>query len=361
MFMVLPQIDPPANLDDFNAEQRRTWSQQLSEQIDQDIRFYELKQFYNPTRVDTAGDAQSKVIDWTAFPKSLTVSSPSDRARWRIADSTRHVQDEYCEWSVLRDPNSNKITRITFTSEGPEYWSFLARSNREKLLELYRQLVSLDVELAHLLTAAGTYNPSNRWNDSTTGGNIAHLIHANNTLGAFINIGARATIVREIAGTILTGELELIRCGRYGGENRHSDPHIGGEVNALARLKADITMANPMGLYIHGLFPAGWETPDGSDPMDYWHIVRGTDEFAVRAVYEVPSDKPFTVGDILINGDPIDFGAQIADFIKIKLVGVACRFGQSQAVPVTHCDGEGVFPGLAAAVLPDDEERVAHR
>ncbi len=184
-----------------------------------------------------------------------------------------------------------------------------------------------------------------------------HLIHTNNTLKAFINIGARATIIREIDGNILTGALELIRCGSYGGGDRHSDPHIGGEVNALARLKADITLANPMGLYISGLFPSGWETPDGSDPLDYWKIVRGTEAFGLRAVYEVPPEKNFTVSDILINGEPIEFGAQIADFIKIKLVGLACRFGQSEAEPMTYCYGErptGSTPSVIAAV--DDDE-----
>ena len=358
--MILRQIDPPANIDDFNAAQRQRWSQFLSDQIDDNINNFDLKQFYNPTKVETVDEAQSKVINWPAFPKNISVSAPSDRARWRIADSSRHVQDEYCEWSVEREANTAKITRITFTSEGPEYWRFLANTNRDKLLQLYRDMVSPTVQLADLLTAAGRYNPSNKWNDSTVGGRIVHLIHVNNTLSAFVNIGARSTMVRMIGGTVLTGALELIRCGRYGGENRHSDPHIGGEVNALARLKADMTLANPMGLYIHGLFPTGWATPDGSDPLGFWKIVRGTKDLSLRAVYEVPAEKNFTVGDILINGEPIEFGAQVADFIKIKLVGVACRFGLSQAAPVTHCEGEGVFPAVAAGDLAD-EEHSPHR
>ncbi len=354
--MVLERIDPPANIDDFSEAQRWRWSDFLSGQINSSIGRFYLQQFYNPTQVETADDVQSKVIDWTAFPKALSVRAPSDRARWRRADSSRHFQDEYCEWNVEWDANGDKITRVTFTSEGPEYWDELA-TDQEKLLQLYRELVSPRVELSDLLTRFGDYNPMNRWNDSTTGGRIVHLIHRNNTLRAFINIGARATIIRKIDGTILTGELELIRCGDYGGADRHSDPHIGGEVNALARLKADITMANPMGLYIHGLFPTGWETPDGSDPLDYWKIVRGTKDLGLRAVYEVPAEKNFTVGDILINGEPIEFGAQIADFIKIKLVGMACRFGQSEADPITHCHGESGIVGIAdAASDADDEE-----
>ena len=235
-----------------------------------------------------------------------------------------------------RDPATEKITRVTFTSEGPEYWRFLANRNPNKVLQLYQDLVNPAVQMGDLFVAGG-YNPRNKWNSGTRGGDIVHLIQVNNTLGAFVNIGARSTIVRKIGGNILTGAVELIRCGKYGGENRHSDPHIGSVVNELARLKADITLANPMGLYIHGLFPSGWATPDGSDPLDYWKIVRGTPELGLRAVYEVPPDKGFVVGDIKISGDAIEFGAQIADFISIKLVGVACRIGQSQAEPVTHC------------------------
>src|SRR5215510_349383 len=106
--MILQRIDPPANINDFNVTQRQQWSQFLSDQIDANINNFDLKQFYNPTKVQTADDVQSKVIDWAAFPKTISVSAPSDRARWRIADSSRHVQDEYCEWSVERDPNTDK-------------------------------------------------------------------------------------------------------------------------------------------------------------------------------------------------------------------------------------------------------------
>lgn len=35
------------------------------------------------------------------------------------ADASRDVQDEYLEWSVLRD-NEKKIISVTFTCEGPE-------------------------------------------------------------------------------------------------------------------------------------------------------------------------------------------------------------------------------------------------
>ncbi len=98
-----------------------------------------------------------------------------------------------------------------------------------------------------------------------------------------------------------------------------------------------MTLANPVGLYFDDLLTAGWETPDGSDPRSFWTYVRGTEEKPVRAVYEVPSRLSYVVSDVTIGGRPIAFGAQIADFVRIKLTGVGTRFGQSTAAPMTGC------------------------
>ncbi|MCA1626223.1 MAG: hypothetical protein LC778_21005, partial [Acidobacteria bacterium] len=246
---------------------------------------------------------------------------------------------EYCEWSVERDPETDKITRVTFTCEGPEYWRFLANTAPNKALELYQEFVSPDVRLEDLFAPNGVYIARNQWNDSAVNG-VMHLIQRNNTLSAEIELAAGASVVREIVGRVLTNEDELIRCGLYGGFERHSDPHIGAVVNSLTRQKADVTLANPVGLYFNDLNVAGWQTPDGSDAKSFWHYVRGTDEFPVRAVYEVPPEAGFVVGDIKINGREIFYAAQIADKISIKLVGVATRIGQSTVAAMTDCRKE---------------------
>ncbi|MFM9965431.1 MAG: hypothetical protein ACKV2Q_29955 [Planctomycetaceae bacterium] len=185
-----------------------------------------------------------------------------------------------------------------------------------------------------------------------------HLIQGANTLGAEINIAVRSTIIREINHVILTGEDDLIECGQYGAPDRNSDPHIGAKVNELARQKADICIANPVALYIKDLSTSGWKTPDNSNPKDYWKIVRGDAAHAVRAVYEVPTGKGFTVGDIKINGVPIEFGAQITDFITIKIVGQACRIGQNTTPSVTHCNAGS--PIFAAAAPMSVESALTH-
>jgi hypothetical protein len=327
--MLLPRFDPPGFLDDLNDTQKQAWSDFISQDLDGELPGASGNHFYNPVKTDTAPDVQTAEISWTAFPKRVSVSATSDPDRWQTADASRDVQDEYCEWSVARDPATMKIRRVTFTAEGPEYWQFLASKNPQKILALYQHFVDIQVQMNDLFQPTGEYRVRNKWNTDTTNGAM-HLIQVNNTLGAELNIAVRASVVRKINGVILTGEKELIECDPYGDENRNSDPHIGGEINKLARQKADLTIANPVALYIKDLDTTGWATPDGSDPKQYWTIVRGDAAHGLRAIYEVPAGKGFTVGDITISGTPIQFGAQIADFITIKIVGQMCRIGRQR-------------------------------
>jgi hypothetical protein len=351
--MLLPAFDPPGFANDLNAAQKKKWSEFISGQIDAEMATAKGHRFYNPAKKDTAADVQTAEVSWTAFPRKVAVDSASDQARWQAADGSRNVQDEYCEWSITRDRTTKKISRVTFTSEGPEYWKFLAQVNPTKMLNLYRQFIDPQVKKEDLFVN-GQYRPANKWNNSTKNGAM-HLIQGANTLGAEINIAVRSTIVRKIKGTVLTGEQDLINCSQYGDPERNSDPHIGAQINELARQKADICVANPVALYIRDLDTTGWDAPDGSDPKQFWNIVRGDAAHALRAVFEVPAARGFTVGDISINGQTIDFGAQIADFITIKVVGQACRFGQNNVPPATKCAGQAPVMTVAAVA-----EALAH-
>ncbi|AQA24012.1 hypothetical protein BTZ20_2845 [Rhodococcus sp. MTM3W5.2] len=226
-----------------------------------------------------------------------------------------------------------KVTRVTFTCEGPEYLDVLAQDDPATVVALYHEHVSGEVEKEDLFDAAGRYIRRNRWNTDTTNGAM-HLVQAANTLAAEIELCAAASIVRQIDGRVLTGEQELIECGAYGAPQRNSDPHIGGVINSVARMKADLALANPVGLNFHDLSVAGWKTPDGSDPKSYWTYLRGDETHPVRAVYEIPADKGFVVGDVTILGKPVAYGSQI-DYISIKATAVACRIGRSTAAPMT--------------------------
>jgi hypothetical protein len=343
-------------LEDFSAEQKAAWSEWISGQMDEAAQgrpeVFDFDgpraQFYNPLRVDEEADAREVDISWTAFPRNVQINSVGDVQRWQRADGSRDLQDEYCEWSIDRDPATDKITRVTFTCEGPEYWQFLAETTPQVALDLYRSFIHPDVAMEDLFGSNGRYNPRNRWNSSTLTGAM-HLIQVNNSLGAEIELAAGSSVVRVINGQALTTERELIRCGQYGGQERNSDPHIGAVVNSVTRQKADVTLANPVGLYFNDLLTGGWATPDGSDPKAYWSYVRGTANKPVRAVYEVPAGRGFVVGDITIGGRPIQFAAQIADFITIKLTGVGTRFGQSTVAPMTGCRRRKPSPVTALA------------
>jgi hypothetical protein len=56
----------------------------------------------------------------------------------------RGWQDEYCEWSVVRDPSSNKINRIDFTCENPEYWNTLWMVDPQRVADLYTETLNWD-------------------------------------------------------------------------------------------------------------------------------------------------------------------------------------------------------------------------
>ncbi len=359
--MALVTFSPPGFVDDLDAAGRQAWHEKISKFMDAARRgspqiphSAPRPQFFNPAKTATGADAATEDVKWTAFPRIVTLDSGSDVERWKKANSSRDKQDEYCEWSIKRNAAS-KIVSIAFTCEGPEYWDALAANRPDKVLELYRQHVDPAVQRAELFDAGGNYIPNNRWNNSVNNG-VMHLIQENNTLGAEIEIAGAATIVRlKAGGVIMTDTRELIECGRYGQVERNSDPFIGARVNFHARAKADVTIADPVGIYFAGLDTQGWTTPDGADPRSFWRYTRGKPERPVRAVLEVPAGKPYVLEDVKIDGRPIHFAGQVADRIQMTIRAVATRSGQSTAAPIQGCVG---FAGAAPAAAAHADEFV---
>ena len=347
----IAQFDPPGGLDDFDSipNQRLAWSEFLFNTFQNNIQGVEQSvgagksQFYNPRVANTPEPNSQKKIHWRGFPLLMAAKHPGNKtAAWKeaeqpLADGER-PQDEYLEWFVEKNAQG-KITRVIYTCEGPEYWEAMAHGypldyngpktagatgDRQMVLALYRQYVGPDVQPDDLFRN-GQYNRLNKWN--TTHG-VMHLNQRNNTLGAEINIAAFATILRQVNGQLLTDADELIQCAKYGQPGRASDPHIGADVNELARNGFAITLLNPVGLYIDSLDTTGWVTPNGKAASQFWKSIRGKLGMTVRAVFEVPAGEGYTVSDIKIGGTNIEFGGQIAEFIDVKLTGVACREGQ---------------------------------
>ena len=391
----IPKYDPPALLDDFDAFPglRDDWSTWISETFENSIRKIEealmsgeSSQYYNETKTATDADhdpeSDDKDIVWDGFPKvlstqfsrSVALAMADELEPWVLQNVDTgflgRIQDEYCEWRLERDPsNDNKIVRIVFTCEGPEYWAamsgdgfhplygdFGVTGNKDELLNLYKSVLgpSADVERDDLLFPAdfpypslrGKYNPHNKWN--TTDG-IVHLQQGANNLGAEITIGGDATVLRQKGGESVTDATELICCGQFGEINRSSDPTMGDEINKLAQDGYAITLRNPVGIYFHSFNNTGITQPnvDGVHvPADnYWKPLRGKfdstsadpgnmtgkDTMVVRAVYEVPAGQTgpngeqLTISDLKIGGERIEKGGQLAEKIQMKFIGRVTR------------------------------------
>jgi hypothetical protein len=316
---VLERFSTPAAIPEPNQADADAWSKRVDGMLaDYVARF---PQFYDPLATETPAGAETASVVWSGSPADLRRQTTSEEQRWQLAEKTRSNQDEYCEWSIERNAN-NQITRVTFTTEVREYWEHVAERDHNRLLALYQELVSPQVQLNELLDSSGKYLIDNKWNRKTTG-RLAHLVQESNNLGAAIDLAAKATVLREDHGQPVTNQQALVTCAALGNQFRNSDPQIAAGINNLAGTGADITLADPPGLYIHGLLTAGITTPDDADPASFWSIERGTDAFALRASFAVPEQHAYTVGDIEIAGRRIDFGAQLADRVQVRISALA--------------------------------------
>jgi hypothetical protein len=388
----IERYDPPGFMTDFEGipGQLEQWSAAVSGWFDEVIAIERESlgkqpcQYYNQLLEQPSEPLEQEIV-WNAFPgtlcrrfgeavamKAAEIPMPltqreDGQGEYFVGPAWTNLfyrpHDEYCEWRVERD-DEGRIVRVTFTSEPPEYWQalhgdVLANFNEEPtypttgdpglLLDLYREYVNPGVQLSDLVCAEdlvdysepakprvvyakGTYNPYNRWN--TTDG-IMHLTQPANSLQAEIKLGGDATILLQRDGRRITDPDALICAARYGGANRRTDPTIGASVNELAALGCAITLRNPVGLYMDHLELTGWTKPDGSPvEPEYFRILRGRPGLIERAVFEVPEDEGFTVSDVRIGGVPISFGGQLAQFMTVKLVGLAANPGSFSNEPV---------------------------
>jgi hypothetical protein len=396
MMALLQKFDPPAFLPDFNGipGQLDAWSNAVSSWFDAVVTIERNRiaqgtnkpladtrtQYYNPARFDP-GTLVEQSIPWNAFPKELLRRFGRAKAMeqadtlWTLNQYSADFNtpsagrlhyrplNEYCEWHVRRDPDTQAILHIAFTSEPPEYWQALAGTpiagpdnalsyfpgDRDLLLQRYREFVSPQVQLEDLfakedafladgskLMSKGDYNPYNKWN--TTHG-IVHLCAPPNALTAEIQLAGDATVLYQNAAQEQVVESDaLICCARYGGPDRNSDPTIGATVNALAHLGAYVTLRNPVGLYMDHIDLAGWAAPDGKPVDDCVRVVRGANNLIERLEISVPAERGFTVSDISIGGEPIRHGGQVAECITVHLVGVAAAPGSFNN-PSVACTG----------------------
>ena len=112
--------------------------------------------------------------------------------------------------------------------------------------------------------------------------------------------------------------------------NRDSDPTIGSGANSAVRDRNWVSLHDPVGIYIDGIDPSQFTKPDGSAILDfankYWNIIRSSDDgkMILRASVKVPDNemfdgKPLLLGDLLVNGEALQYGGQVADAITVGL------------------------------------------
>jgi hypothetical protein len=408
-------FDPPAGIDDFNrvsdVELRRQLRENWHDFINLRIANRDANLFYNPA-ADPGPQPTPEPIPWNGFPNSIwqwfkAESDPDgeelaymaaetlepffwfvqndalERTRWlpgtppmrQVVNGQlgapvqlfQRQQDEYCEWHVDRE--GERITRISFTAEGPEYWEELGRLAPALVGELYREFVNPQIQDEELfwqtdiavpvfdsdgnllqyaqvqpewgipgLRGRGSYNAYNVWN---TLRGAMHLTHGANTLGAEMNLAADATVLRPSVSPLPSETLaqRLICCAGYGGVNRESDPKIGAGVNGLARQGFAVTLANPVGLYIGTVGIEGLRDPDGRPIPEALRIRRPSTDTQMKLRVEVapPDGATYTLEQCKFFGDDLRFGGQIARSITMLLFGWGKQIQDRTAVS-TGCE-----------------------
>jgi hypothetical protein len=309
---LLARFDTPASLRDFPAGSAfyDQWSARIAGRIAASTPGSGGGEFYDPTETSVDIVAE-RGLTWMAFPRALFVAGHRDdhAAAFALGDD-RDLQEEYCEWRVTRN-GAGKITKVVFVTETPEYWEEVALTDRARLVDMYRALVSPAVVEADLFIGA-SYNRRNRWN---TIDGIVHFIQTINTLDAALGLSQ---------GSVNSGSARD-NYEASPGPRTSVDPRVGLDIGTLSRRGLSITLREPIGLYIARWNDDGWTKPSGAPVGNYWRMTRGVPGMVLRLEYEVPAGSGFVVGDIRIGGRPIELGGQIAEHVTCTVAGAAGR------------------------------------
>jgi hypothetical protein len=336
----------------------------LRRTLQQEPLFFSELEHAIPTGVATAP------VPWMGFPRALTMLAGGDRRRALDAAEQRATaqlgyedealtrpvacefrqQDEYVEWVAIR--RAGTPVRFAFTAEGPEYWEYLASIDRGAVLKLYCELTGRDVSWAELawptdvwvqgpedhavrIYAQGDYNPHNKVNLEEC---AAHLTHPANTLGAEIDLAAKATVQRlDTNDELISERRRLACCSHFGDQNRNSDPTIGLAVNQTVRGGISLTLADPVGLYIRA-FDASRVADSAGNALDgWWTVRRGSAGRALRAEFGPPAGSSLTIADVRVgNNEPLTTGGQLAELITMVLYARAVDLDVPEPAPL-HC------------------------
>ncbi|MDR6495625.1 hypothetical protein J2797_005549 [Paraburkholderia terricola] len=278
-------------------------------------------------------------------------------------------QDEYVEWHADHDA-AGRLVRLSFTSEPPEYWDTLAKLEPELVLGIYRDLVGPQVQMDDLffpddVYVYGAYRSGNtqwlrifkkmdynRFNKWNTSDGAVHLTHPANTLGAEVNLAARAANIYLSDGKPADPQfdqdpaLTRIACAGYGGINRSSDPNIGEQVGLQVIGGKRVSLTDPIGLYIFDVDLGSLQRKqdDGTwVPVareDVLTVVRGQAGGDAPRILHFklagPRDGSWTLSDCRFEQRPLERGGQVAR--KISMVIYADALGGSTDDTQKDCE-----------------------
>ena len=273
-------------------------------------------------------------------PKELKLLDPPGPRGWL---------DEYCEMGIKRN-SDKKIEKLHFTCENPEYYWTLWKIDPNKVVEIYQTTLendSIKIEDLYLkdaknqyvvdrATGGYAYNPINKWNKgpkmTTTFGGAMHLTSPPNELSAEIVLAGGGAVLRKNDTEANAVANTLICCSKYGRAFRHSDPHIGQNVYQAVSEGLEVSLLNPVGLYLqepeYSYFELPENAPEGAKIEDCFRFVRGVkkakgypNNMILHMIMEVPAswDSSITLNDFKVLGSNIQYGSQVMETIKVQL------------------------------------------
>ena len=271
----------------------------------------------------------ARSLSWIAFPrKVLPARRRDDRAR-AFAEVEANLfghQDEYFEWHATRRPEDDKIVKVVFVTETPEYWRLPATTSdttRARLVQLYQ-----GARVPRRAGGGPVRGAADRGRRFRREGlrRAQPVEHHRRNCALHRRHQQRERRDRQ-PRPARRARVSPGRRVRGSGEQRAD---VGRRLHhargrALVRNGYRVTVAEPVGLYIDGWDDTGWTKPDGSPVGDYWRITRGRPGAVLRLEYEVPDEEGFVVGDIRIGGRPVPHGGQLAEHMTSSLPVVVAR------------------------------------
>ena len=255
-------------------------------------------------------------VGWKAFPKAVIATNE------QIDAQRFDFQDEYVEWRTEKAAGGS-VTRITFTTEFPEYYQALATVSHDALVQGIQEVIP-GANPTHMELYGPNFNPAtasgavrarrfrsqalaNPWNNSQKG--VLCLAQQFNTMNALFNLVGQCAIPRP---DLPPGSV----CANVGGacgSNRDSDPNVCLASQQAVRGQQGISLEDPVGVEIvalDGIWEVDGQQIDINAPASNqgaWTVSRN----GRRAVLTVQDG-------LTLDGEVITTGTQVAKALRVR-------------------------------------------